>query len=558
MNIEPTRLTGGGGVDPKAATQVRPAAGAATDATAIQTALEPTPHCIPSGTLLVNTYRVERLLGGGGMGEVYLARHAGLGTLHAVKVIRPAMAANRQVMDLFYREAKVLRGVRHDAVVSYDGFVRDADGRDYLVMEFVEGSSLAERLHQGPLTPDEVLTLRDRVAAGLAQAHRQGAIHRDISPDNVILPGDRVASAKLIDFGLSKFTDPAQETIIGASFAGKLRFAAPEQFGMFGGEVDARSDIYSLGLILAAAALGRPLDMGNSFDAALRARQGVPDLSGLPDGLRPWLTAMLEPDPARRPASLDDLLLRWPATTRVVAGRGPGAGARVPAGPAGTRPVRLWLGLGGLLPVLAGVGIYLVLRPLEPVPTSPGVTPTTRAGTPQPPSSDLPQAPAGDLEALVRGGRSEEALSLAKTLIAAHQASPAGAAGALPTAAFLTVAEQLRGAGRPADAFTLVEALIGAGAAPPAAALWPLAQDLRAAGRFDPYFFLVRALAGQGYGPAAFAYGELYDPLHWQAGTSFSKPRADKARDWYEKAAALGVPEARARLEALKSAAPGD
>ena len=589
MNSEPTRLTGGA-VDPTAATRVGPAAapgpGAAADATTIQagtagaaadpaapdTAGAPPLHGIPPGTLLVNTYRVERLLGGGGMGEVYLARHAGLSTLHAVKVIRPAMAANRQVMDLFYREAKVLRGVRHDAVVSYDGFVRDADGRDYLVMEFVEGPSLAERLRRGPLPVDQVIALRDRLAAGLAQAHRQGAIHRDISPDNVILPGERVDTAKLIDFGLSKLTDPTQETIIGASFAGKLRFAAPEQFGMFGGEVDARSDIYSLGLILAAAARGRPLDMGNNFAAALRAREAVPDLTELPPALRPWLSAMLEPDPARRPASLDDLLRRWPAATQAVAAPAHGASAaaqtKPPGGRTAPRATLLRGGLGVVLALAAGWGLYVVLRPLETVPPRPPAPATTTIpGTPQsqpqpqpgPPEPGPPPPPAGDLAALVQGGRDDQALSAARALIAANADAPAGARTALPADAFLALAESLRAAGRPAEAFPLVEALIGGGAAPPAALLWPLAQDLRAAGRLDPYFFLVRALAGQGDGPAAFAYGELYDPLHWTPGTSpFTKPRADKARDWYEKAAALGVPAAAARLEALRSAAPRD
>ncbi|WP_295390310.1 serine/threonine-protein kinase [uncultured Thiodictyon sp.] len=278
------------------------------------------PCDIPPGTLLANTYRVERQLGGGGMGEVYLARHAKLGTLHAVKVIRSFMVANRQAMDLFYREARVLRGVRHNAVVSYDGFVQDQEGRDYLIMEYADGPSLAERIHQGPLPVDEVLILRDRLAAGLAEAHRQGAVHRDLSPDNVILPGGRVAAAKLIDFGLSKLTEPGTDSIIGSSFVGKHLFAAPEQFGMFGGKVDARSDIYSLGLVLAAAALGRPLKMGTTLEAAVLTRQGAPDVRWVPPVLRPWLTAMLEPDPARRPASLDDLLVRWP----VVAGGGAG------------------------------------------------------------------------------------------------------------------------------------------------------------------------------------------------------------------------------------------
>lgn len=326
------------------------------------------PQGIPPGTLLVNTYRVERLLGGGGMGEVYLVRHAGLGTLHAIKVIRTAMAMNRQVMDLFYREARVLRGVRHDAIVSYEGFVRDDQGRDYLVMEYAEGPSLADCLRRGPLSPGEVLALRDRLAAGLAEAHRQGAVHRDISPDNVILPGNRIEAAKLIDFGVCKLTDPTQETIIGSSFAGKHRYASPEQFGLFAGSVDARSDIYSLGLILAAAVQGRPLGMGETIEATLRSRQTVPDLSGVPASLRGWLSAMLQPDPARRPASMDVLLARWPArwddgaprTTGSVHERGQQRSDQ------GRAHALAWVIGLGLLAGAAG-GLYWLLRPLPMV-----------------------------------------------------------------------------------------------------------------------------------------------------------------------------------------------
>ena len=477
---------------------------------AADTVLRPEPvpsHGIAPGTLLVNTYRVERLLGGGGMGEVYLARHAGLGTEHAVKVIRPAMAQERQVMDLFYREARVLRGVRHEAVVSYDGFVRDGQGRDYLVMEYVEGPSLADRLRRGPLGPEEVLVLRDRLAAGLAEAHRKGAVHRDISPDNVILPGDGIGSAKLIDFGICKLTDPTQETIVGSSFAGKYRYASPEQLGLYGGAVDARSDIYSLGLILAAAAQGHPLDMGETVEAALRSRQGVPDLSGVPASLRDWLVAMLQPDPARRPDSMEEVLRRWPA--------GGGAPSRADdaaegkgGGRAGGRRVLLPIALA-LVAALAG-GLYWILRPLPVVePTQVSTTPKTGTDHPVEPGRIEPPPSLGQL---VQAGRLEEAFALARQAVEAGRT--------LPTA----------------DA-------------------WALAQGLRGAGRLDQAFALMRELANGGHGPAAFTLGEMYDPLHWSKDRSpFSRPNEAKAREWYRRAGEAGVPEAESRIQALDAA----
>jgi len=367
---------------------------------------------IGPGSLIANTYVLERRLGGGGMGEVYLAQHTSLKTQHAVKMIRPSMLENTQVMDLFYREARVLRNVRHDAVVNYDGFVRDEQGREFLVMEYVDGTSLAALVKGVPCDPADVLTLRERLCAGLAEAHRRGAVHRDLSPDNVILPGGRFEAAKIIDFGLCKLTDPGQETIVGDSFAGKYRYAAPEQFGLYGGAVDARSDIYSLGLVLVAAARGRPLDMGDSLGAAITSRQQVPDLSRVPPALRDWLSAMLQPNPADRPPSVAALLERWPAYT-VIAAAGtpsPGTGAGRPtadqpnAAPARRRLAPL-LGLILLGGAAVGGGVYWWGRPLPasapplsaPVPSaSPaaGVA-TGEPKTPPPPGGAAAGASAG-------------------------------------------------------------------------------------------------------------------------------------------------------------------
>ena len=463
------------------------------------------------GTLLANTYRVLRRIGGGGMGDVYETEHIGLGTRHAVKVIRPSNLDDRAIMDLFYREARVLRGVRHDAVVSYDGFVRDAEARDYLVMEYVVGSSLAERLRDGPLPPAAVLALRDRLAAGLGEAHRKGAVHRDISPDNVILPDNRIEAAKLIDFGLCKLTDPSQHTIVGTSFAGKLRYAAPEQFGLFGGAVDQRSDIYSLGLVLAAAARGRPLDMGDTFEAAIAARGRVPPLDDVPAALQDWLRAMLEPDPKRRPASMEELLERWPASA---AGRS-AVSERRRRDPSRRRwPLLAGLSMLALAAAGAAVWWWWPTSPESPVvDTSTSSPPLVAPGEPTQPGV-APVAP--DLHALLLAGRLD-------------------------------------------DAFALFQQQLDAGQPPVDADAWSLAQALQRAGMLDPAFAVTRELAMRGNGEAALAMAKMYDPRGWRADASpFSKPNARKAIEWYDRAADMGVAGAGEAASALQSETGGE
>ncbi|MBV8654143.1 MAG: serine/threonine protein kinase, partial [Alphaproteobacteria bacterium] len=268
------------------------------------------PAKIEPGDILGHTYEIEALLARGGMGEVYRARHIELGSIHAIKVILPDLTSDPRMVAMFKEEAKKLRKVRDDAIVAYEGLFRDEFGRRYLVMEYVDGVSLAKLIKERPLTPDEVRRLRDRCALGLAAAHDKGIYHRDISPDNIILVEGKTEFAKIIDFGIAKSADPGDRTVIGHDFAGKYSYVSPEQLGAYGGQVDGRSDIYSLGLVLVAAAQGRALDMGNSPISVIEKRQRVPDLSAVPAELRDELAPLLQPDPKDRPQSMRDLAMR--------------------------------------------------------------------------------------------------------------------------------------------------------------------------------------------------------------------------------------------------------
>ena len=301
------------------------------------------------GFLLGHTYIVEGFLARGGMAEVYRARHIELKTEHVVKVILPSLANDPKIVELFREEGRKLKRLRSDAIVNYEGFFRDERGLLYLVMEFVDGESLATILGRRRLEIDEVLGLRDRLAEGLAVAHDMGIIHRDISPENIILPDGRVERAKLIDFGIAKSTDANDATLIGSDFAGKYAFVAPEQAGLFDGRVDSRADIYSLGLVLAASAIGfgKKLDMGSSPSTVIAARQRVPDLSAVPAPLRSVIAPMLEPRPQDRPASMRELLRE------------------------AKRPKRHGLGLigGGVLLAALLAGVLAVLVPRAPPPS---------------------------------------------------------------------------------------------------------------------------------------------------------------------------------------------
>ena len=260
---------------------------------------------VTAGTRIMGTYEIEQLISKGGMGEVYRGRNIHTGDPVAIKIVLPHLAQEEMIVALFQKEAKVLGRLQHDAIVRYHVFTSDPEiGRPSLIMEFVEGTSMNDRMKQGPMSCNEVRILLRRLASGLEKAHNVGVVHRDLSPDNVILEGGVVEHAKIIDFGIAKSSMKGDATLLQGQFAGKFSFVAPEQLGSFGGEIDARTDIYSLALMMVAACQGRVLNMGKSIVEAVRARNGVPDLSAIYPELRPLLEHMLEPNPANRPASM--------------------------------------------------------------------------------------------------------------------------------------------------------------------------------------------------------------------------------------------------------------
>ncbi|MBS0123546.1 serine/threonine protein kinase [Thetidibacter halocola] len=261
---------------------------------------------LPAGTLINNNYEITEELNSGGMGEVYRGINIHGGPPVAIKAILQEKSADSEAAVLFKREAITLSHLADETIVRYYNYVHDRDlNRFFLVMEFIAGVPLKDHVAQtGPLSVEEVKTLIRRIAGGLAKAHGQQVFHRDLSPDNIMLPRGIVSEARIIDFGIAKSTVMEEGTMHGR-FAGKLKYVAPEQLGHFGGTIGPATDIYGLALLICAAALGKPLDMGSSIAEAVDRRRAIPDLSALDPELRPLLSWMLEPDPADRPRNMD-------------------------------------------------------------------------------------------------------------------------------------------------------------------------------------------------------------------------------------------------------------
>lgn len=260
---------------------------------------------VTTGLVVAGTYEVEQLISRGGMGEVYRGRNIHTGDPVAMKIVLPALAHDPMIEALFQKEAKVLGRLAHDAIVRYHTYMNPPEiGRPSLIMEFIEGKSLSDRLKEEALTESEARELLRRLASGLNRAHGAGVVHRDLSPDNVLLEGQRVDRPKLIDFGIAKSSMAGDRTLLQGQFAGKFSFVAPEQLGAYDGVIDGRTDIYSLGLMMVAACRGKNLDMGGSIIEAVRTRSSVPDLGDVYPALRPLLEHMLQPDPANRPKTM--------------------------------------------------------------------------------------------------------------------------------------------------------------------------------------------------------------------------------------------------------------
>ncbi|WP_146155252.1 serine/threonine-protein kinase, partial [Enhygromyxa salina] len=260
------------------------------------------------GQVLDDHYRVDALLGAGGMGAVYRARHTTLERDVAVKVLHTDIGADSSISKRFDREAQSASRLDHPNCVRVTDFGTTQAGVKYLVMELLVGEELGARLGQ-PWEPEAACEVLDQILAGLEHAHHCGIVHRDLKPENVFMSRglDGREVAKIVDFGIAKLLDAdgAAEVLTRAGMVfGTPRYMSPEQAA--GGKVDERSDLYAVGVLAHEMLRGQPPFDSDDLASILRMQIMAPP-PPLPDSvpapLAAWVESLLEKSRHERPAS---------------------------------------------------------------------------------------------------------------------------------------------------------------------------------------------------------------------------------------------------------------
>jgi tetratricopeptide (TPR) repeat protein/tRNA A-37 threonylcarbamoyl transferase component Bud32 len=330
----------------------------------------------------VSQYEILAKLGGGGMGVVYKARDTKLGRLVALKFLPPQWSHDESSKQRFVREAQAASATNHRNICVIHNIEEMRDGRLFIVMAYYEGETLKQKLERGPLPIIETVEIASEIADGLAKAHAQGVVHRDVKPGNLIVSEDGV---KILDFGLAKFADSLQLTVPGSTI-GTVAYMSPEQAR--GEEADARSDVWALGIVMYEMLTGAPPFRGTYQEATFHAikNEPLPSLCvarpDLPEALERIVMKALEKDPgkryqsAREPARELKLLLGRTVPLDLLTIEVPrpaGVDARsLPKQPPPRRivtPLRVGI-VAGLLVAIAAGWYYWSTRPIERIPVA--------------------------------------------------------------------------------------------------------------------------------------------------------------------------------------------
>jgi len=298
-------------------------------------------------------YEILSTVGKGGMGEVWRARDPQLGRDVAIKV------SAQQFTDRFEREARAIAALNHPNVCTLYHI-----GPNYLVMEYIEGPTLAERIAEGPIPLGEALAIARQIAAALEAAHDKNIVHRDLKPANVKIRPD--GSVKVLDFGLAKSVEPSElsadsPTMMSMSAMGMIMgtagYMSPEQ-ARGKTDVDKRADIWAFGVVLYEMLTGKRLfqgeDIGDTLASVLKEQ---PSLDDAPQQVRPLLKRCLEKDPRKRLRDIGDMDL-------LLAAEGPAPPAPVPA--ATSRGRLPWIAAAGVLAIALAVVSWIAYRETPP------------------------------------------------------------------------------------------------------------------------------------------------------------------------------------------------
>lgn len=332
--------------------------------------IELDPHSRPessSDSMLADRYRLGDIVGRGSMGTVHRAVDVVLERPVAVKLF-PPHSTDPEAARRYEQEARLLAGLSHPGLVTvFDAGIDRALARPYLVMELVDGPTLAEHITASPMPLDFVAAVSGQIAGALSYIHRRGVIHRDIKPANILLAEaddhQRGPAAKLTDFGIARLIDGARITMTGFTL-GTANYLSPEQLS--GGAVGAPSDVYSLGLVLLECLTGTVAYPGHGAEAAMKRLVAAPAIPPtVPGDWAQLVRAMTEPDPGARPDAADVanavslLAIGSPAPARadeLAAAQATTVLATVPDPAAGGRPAG-WAASG---PPPAGSGTLLL------------------------------------------------------------------------------------------------------------------------------------------------------------------------------------------------------
>jgi serine/threonine-protein kinase len=358
----------------------------------------PRQSALQAGTILHETYEIVRMVGAGGMGQVYEARHARLPGRFAIKILAGANNENAAVEFVrFRREAEIASSLRHPHIVQVVDFNQMEDSTPYFVMEYLDGVDLATELDRaGPFPPGRAAVIVDQIADAVAAAHARGIIHRDLKPQNVLfvsIPPKERDFVKVVDFGISKVRTAATLTD-GSRLLGTPQYMSPEQARGEPDEIDGSTDQFALAAMAYEMLCGRPAFSADNVPAILFRVSNEPpaslgELTGADSrALEVVLWRALAKDKASRYASILEFS---EAFTAAVAGQKP----RRPATTVGRQsprpaPTRRWgrIAIGAGV-VIAALGAAAVLRPR----LSPGARLAPRAEVPAVPPAVRPPAP---------------------------------------------------------------------------------------------------------------------------------------------------------------------